>query len=59
MGRHQVGHCQYSRCTGFIDPHDRLGAYFGLCPPHARDAETKLKLNRDEFNARSKRYGTS
>lgn len=59
MGRGEVGHCQYFRCTRFIDPHDRLGSYFGLCPRHARDAEKKLKLNRQEFNARSTHHGTA
>lgn len=53
MGGGEVGHCQYSRCSGVIDPHDRLGAYFGLCPRHARNAEKQLKLNKQEFNARS------
>ena len=53
MGR-GVGLCTYSGCRRGVDPHDRMGAHFGLCPTHARNAERKINFNQHEFNARSK-----
>lgn len=42
MGRGIV--CQFYGCNRTIDPKDRMGTQFGLCPRHARNAEQRLGI---------------
>ena len=36
--------CQYRGCRLMIDPADKWGREFGLCPMHARQAEQTLGI---------------
>lgn len=53
MGRHK--RCQYRGCVRLIDPKDKWGREFGLCPGHAREAEITLGIKPGTVSKRKRR----